>query len=327
MATVIDPTQVIGHKVLDAQGHKIGQAEEVYLDDSTGMPQWVTVKGGLFGGKEHFAPLDGARIVSDDVRLTCDKAQVDSAPDLETGHHLSAEEERSLYQHYGLGRDGTTMAEQGTATGGRGAPTTAMNTPTTAMETPPAAMSAPPAAAGTTTVGTGAAGTAGAAGMGAAAGAATVRTAGPRTDEGRTGRAVRDDDSMTRFEERMNVATERVEAGHARLHKYVTTERVQQVVPLTHQEVRIEREMIPESERKAVTGTDAIAEAEQDVALFGERTVVTKETVPVERVRLHLVEVTEEVTVMEDLRSEHIDLEGETRTVADGLHKDDPRRG
>ncbi|MFC1415728.1 DUF2382 domain-containing protein [Streptacidiphilus cavernicola] len=293
MATVIDPTQVIGHKVIDAQGHKIGQAEEVYLDDSTGAPQWVTVKGGLFGGKEHFAPLEGASIVEDDVRLTCDKAQVDSAPDLETGHHLSVEEERALYQHYGLGQSGS-----GFGTGGLAAPA-----PTTSG------------------FGTGglAAPAAGAAGLGAAAGAATVKTPGLKADTRDEDllRHDRDENTMTRYEERMRVGTERVESGHARLHKYVTTEQVQQVVPLTHQEVRIEREMIPEAERRAAMGDGRIGELEQDVAFFEERTVVTKETVPVERVHVHLEEVTEEVTVMEELRTEHIDLEGETRPLGD----------
>ncbi len=111
MGTQLDPTAIVGHKVVDAEGHKIGQAEQVYLDDTTGAPVWVTVKSGLFGTREHFAPLRGASIVEDDVCLACAKDQVDSAPDLDAGRHLSVEEEHSLRQHYGLG-DGGTAPDQ-----------------------------------------------------------------------------------------------------------------------------------------------------------------------------------------------------------------------
>ena len=306
MATVIDPTQVIGHKVLDAQGHKIGQAEEVYLNDSTGMPQWVTVKGGLFGGKEHFAPLTGASMVADEVQLTCDKAEVDSAPDLETGHHLSVEEEQALFRHYGLGQPEVSAADRAAGTGTGTTGTTGAGGTTD----------------GTTGAGMDAADRTGtavgmpvvAASGGAAAGTAVGLGAAGRSD--RSDRAdKRDEEVMTRFEERVHVRTERVESGHAKLHKYVTTEQVQQTVPLTHQEVRIERELIPEGERGTATGE--IAEAEQDVSLYEERTVVTKETVPVERVRMRVEDVTENVTVMEEVRTERIDLEGDTKPTTE----------
>jgi uncharacterized protein (TIGR02271 family) len=310
MATVIDPTQVIGHKVLDAQGHKIGQAEEVYLDDSTGMPQWVTVKGGLFGGKEHFAPLGGASIVEDEVRLACAKAQVDSAPDLETGRHLSVEEEQELYRHYGLGRREVSAADRAAA--GNGDSRLGDAGKAGRADT---AVGMPLAAAGTATAGTMAAGTATGTGT---AGATGRHAVGKDRAAGRD----QDDAVMTRFEERLHVRTERVESGHARLHKYVTTERVQRVVPLTHQEVRIEREAIPEGERRTGPGAGELTEAEQDVLLYEERTVVTKEAVPVERVRMHVDDVTEDVTVLEDVRTEHIDLEGDTRPPTEGrLHK------
>ncbi|MFC1433647.1 PRC and DUF2382 domain-containing protein [Streptacidiphilus sp. N1-3] len=286
MGTAIDPTQVIGHKVLDAQGHKIGQAEEVYLDDSTGRPQWVTVKGGLFGGKGHFAPLDGASMVEDEVQLACAKSQVDSAPDLETGRHLSVEEERALYQHYGLGRPETPTAVNGMNQFGQADTDRDLNAGMTGM----------------TTSTTGA-----------------MAAAGARTEAGSDLKAdgIRGtENELTRYEERLHVGTERVEAGHAHLHKYVTTEQVQQTVPLTHQEVRIEREAIPESERRSAMGHAEIAEADADVLLFQERTVVTKETVPVERVRMRVEEVTEDVVVRDEVRTEHIDYQDAKQTGA-----------
>jgi uncharacterized protein (TIGR02271 family) len=49
---------------------------------------------------------------------------------------------------------------------------------------------------------------------------------------------------MARSEERLHVGTERTEAGRARLRKYVVTENVTQTVPVSHEEVRLEREPI-----------------------------------------------------------------------------------
>ena len=42
-------SRVIGQDVYDESGEKIGSAAEVYLDDETGQPEWVTVRTGLFG--------------------------------------------------------------------------------------------------------------------------------------------------------------------------------------------------------------------------------------------------------------------------------------
>ena len=50
-------SRVIGQDVYDESGEKIGSAAEVYLDDETGQPEWVTVRTGLFGTKESFVPI------------------------------------------------------------------------------------------------------------------------------------------------------------------------------------------------------------------------------------------------------------------------------
>jgi uncharacterized protein (TIGR02271 family) len=121
-------------------------------------------------------------------------------------------------------------------------------------------------------------------------------TSGPETDG-----------AMTRSEERLTVGTERVEAGRARLRKYVTTEEVTQTVPVSHEEVRVVREPITEANRgDALDGPD-ISEEEHEVTLHEERPVVAKETVPVERVALGTETVTDEQTVTEQVRKEHID--------------------
>lgn len=250
MATpTLDPGKVIGHKVLDAAGNKIGQAGQVYQDGSADHQQWVLVKSGLLG-RGHLAPMSGANLVADDVQLAFSREQVDGAPDLDMGRPLSAQDESALYQYYGLGAGGSGFPTAKTTERTRG---TGMGTGT---------------------------------GMGAGAGEYLVRS-----------------------EERMQVGTESLEAGHAKLHKWASTERVTRTVPVMHEEVRIDREPI-EPGAADVNGYVADwAESEQDMVLHEERAVVRKESVPVERVRMRMEQVTEDVSVTEDLRTEHIDYE------------------
>jgi uncharacterized protein (TIGR02271 family) len=124
-------------------------------------------------------------------------------------------------------------------------------------------------------------------------------TSGPTTDS-----------AMTRSEERLKVGTHRVEAGRARLRKFVVSENVTQTVPVTREEVRVEREPITDANVGAALDGPAISEEEHEVALHAERPVVQKEAVPVERVRLDKQTLTEQQTVSEQVRKEQIEFEG-----------------
>jgi uncharacterized protein (TIGR02271 family) len=123
-------------------------------------------------------------------------------------------------------------------------------------------------------------------------------TSGPTTD-----------DAMTLSEERVNVGTQRRESGRARLRKYVVTENVTQTVPVSREEVRIEREPITDANIGDATSGPAISEEEHEVVLHEERPVVEKEAVPVERVRLDTETVTEQATVNEEVRKEQLDTD------------------
>ena len=63
-------------------------------------------------------------------------------------------------------------------------------------------------------------------------------------DTGTTSREISGstDKAMTRSEEQVRVGTQPVETGRARLRKYVVTENVTQTVPVSREEVRLERE-------------------------------------------------------------------------------------
>jgi uncharacterized protein (TIGR02271 family) len=118
------------------------------------------------------------------------------------------------------------------------------------------------------------------------------------------------DDAMTRSEEQLKVGTQSREAGRARLRKHVVTEQQTVNVPVTREEVRVEREPITEGNVGQATSGADISEEEHEVVLHEERPVVEKETVPVERVRLGTEKVTEQESVTETVRKEEIDTDG-----------------
>ncbi len=90
-------------------------------------------------------------------------------------------------------------------------------------------------------------------------------------------------------------------------------------VPVTREEVRLEREPITEANRgQALDGPD-ISEEEHEVVLNKEQVVVQKEAVPVERVKLGKETVTEEQQVSEQVRKEEIEADGD---VAGGVSRD-----
>ncbi|KZB79727.1 DUF2382 domain-containing protein [Amycolatopsis regifaucium] len=266
MAKTMQPQELIDSAVVDPTGTKLGKVGNVYLADATHQPEWITVKTGLFGTKESFVPLSGAHTDEDGVHVRVDKEAVSEAPRIEADGHLSVEESAQLYKHYGLPMPRTSPdGRMDDRAQGRGR-----------------------------------------GGMDAGAGGAMGGTGrGKPGMNARTGEKDRDAErTMTRSEERLKVGTEQVETGHVRLRKYVVTEEQQVTVPVSHEEVRIEREPITNSGGERVE----IGEAEQDVVLHAEKPVVSKETVPVERARLKTETVTEDQTVSGKVRKEQFEV-------------------
>jgi uncharacterized protein (TIGR02271 family) len=262
MTNATSADQYIGRRAVDPQGSKIGSVGQVYLDDETGQPDWVTVNTGLFGTRENFVPLRGSRIDGDDLVLPFEKDVVKDSPDIADASHLDTDEEQSLYAYYerylGVGGDRAEY-EQTTSTTGAGRRHTGR-------------------------------------GQG-------YDTSGANTD-----------DAMTRSEEHLRVGTEKVEVGRARLRKYVVTEQQSVQVPVSREEVRIEREPITDANRgDAISGAE-ITEEEHEVVLHEERPVVATEAVPVERVRLGTETVTEQETVSGEVRKEQVEID-DTSTV------------
>jgi uncharacterized protein (TIGR02271 family) len=108
---------------------------------------------------------------------------------------------------------------------------------------------------------------------------------------------------MTRSEEQLRVGTEKVATGKARLRKYVVTEHQTVTVPVTREEVRVEREPITNAEAAEI-GDD-----EAEVTTYAERPVVSTEKVAKEKVRLVKETVAYEETVSGDVRKEQVDVD------------------
>ncbi|ROQ30964.1 uncharacterized protein (TIGR02271 family) [Frondihabitans sp. PhB188] len=101
--------------VVDQHGKKIGSIGQIFTDDRTGEPEWVTAHTGLFGGGESFVPLSAATVTGNDVQVPYTKDQVKDAPhsDDKDGY-LTVEQESALYAHYGL--EDTTTGQADTYT-------------------------------------------------------------------------------------------------------------------------------------------------------------------------------------------------------------------
>lgn len=103
---MIDTTNIndlIGADVYGSDDEKIGSVGQVYVDDQAQTPTWVTIKTGLFGTSESFAPLEDASFDGQDVRVAYTKDKVKDAPRIDSDGSISREEEDALYTYYGNG--------------------------------------------------------------------------------------------------------------------------------------------------------------------------------------------------------------------------------
>jgi hypothetical protein len=91
------------HDVVDPDGHKIGQLEAVYVDTSTDLPAWASIRTGMIGRHRlDFVPLDGAVVTPDALKVTVTRSQVKGVFSIDTDGELAAEDEPKLFEHFGL---------------------------------------------------------------------------------------------------------------------------------------------------------------------------------------------------------------------------------
>ncbi|UBU17558.1 DUF2382 domain-containing protein [Nonomuraea gerenzanensis] len=292
--------------VVGSDGQSIGKVGQIYLNDRTGEPEWVTVRTGLFGMKQTFVPLANSRRSGDEIRVPFDKEMIKDAPNVDVDDRLSLNEEADLYRYYGMQPTDIPRQRAGEART-RGPVTGEPERGGLAGER-----------AGLTGERTGmpGAGTGMTGGMTGERAGMAGEMRGDLTDDDR-------DIEMTRSEEQLHIGKETRETGRVRLHKYVETENVQQKIPLSHEEVVIEREPIRDGE---LAGPHEIQAEDRQMILHEERAVVGKETKPVERVHVRKQDVQHEETVEGQVRKERLEIDEEGATKDD---KDLPfgRRG
>jgi uncharacterized protein (TIGR02271 family) len=111
-------------------------------------------------------------------------------------------------------------------------------------------------------------------------------------------------------EEELIVNKERQEAGRVRLRKDVVEEQQSLNVPVTHEEVHVERVPVDEQHASEL-GPDAFTEKDIDVPLMGEQVVSDKRARVAEEVRLRKQAVTDQRRVTDTVKKERVRVEGE----------------
>lgn len=86
----------------DVDGEKLGGVKDVYVNDTTGQPDFVSVNHGLFGGGDSIVPLRGHTLRDGELHLAFSKDRVEDAPELDENGHLTTEDQDAFYRHYGL---------------------------------------------------------------------------------------------------------------------------------------------------------------------------------------------------------------------------------
>lgn len=92
-----------GQDVVDKDGNKVGQLTDVYVDTATDEPSFAVVRIGIVGRHRlTFCPLRGASVGPGFVRVRFSKQMVQDGPTVEMDGELPAEQEPSIFDHYGL---------------------------------------------------------------------------------------------------------------------------------------------------------------------------------------------------------------------------------
>ena len=271
--------QLIGSRVIEGNGQVVGTVQQIFSDDQDGTPVWARIRAGT---REPFVPLGGSRFTEDGLSVPFDSEKILSSPDIDVERHMSEAETDELRRHYGL----TGPAQGAPPDTGRGP---APGDEARNGHSQPGEAARGDAARGETQRGE------------------TQRGGAQRGAAQRGEETQRGEDWLIRTEERVDVGTEMLESGRARLHKYVDTEPVEQTVHVYHEEYEIER--VPISAEEQVSGE--IAEGDLEVILHEERPVLHKQVVAVERVRLKVKRVDEDRTLRDEVRKERVEIEGD----------------
>ncbi|WP_051625627.1 DUF2382 domain-containing protein [Corynebacterium halotolerans] len=86
----------------DSSGEKLGAVRQVYLDNRSGQPSFIEVSHGLFGMGDSLVPLRGSRLEGEQLDLAFPKEWIKDAPEFESGEGMTGDQENKLLHHYGV---------------------------------------------------------------------------------------------------------------------------------------------------------------------------------------------------------------------------------
>jgi uncharacterized protein (TIGR02271 family) len=300
----------IGSTAYDADGDKIGTVEHFFADDRTGTPTWVAVATGLFGTRHSVVPASGATFADGALRLPVRKETVRDAPRPADAARLDPASEAELRRHYGLvptAQPAPSDLPPGAQPPGAQPPGAQPPLHEEATGRHAALQDDGPRPGVATDTGT--------VPVAAVAPAPPVAPVEPVAPSAPVAPAGAGDGSMTRSEEQLRVSTQRVVSGRVRVVKYVVTEEVQVTVPIRREEIRLEELPASGGDVPLGTGESLLPPSAEhlpgtglpeEIVLHAERPVVGVEVVPVERVRLSTVTVTDQEQVTERVQREQV---------------------
>lgn len=323
--------QYAGYAVYDRQGEKIGNVDDIFLDEND-QPEYIGVKMRFQGTRSTLIPVEAVRVDQQGSRIevSVDKATAKDGPAFDTDEVITPEDEERVSRHYGL------QGRQGAAQGGGYGDYYRNEDDTTPRSAGAAGVAGEERRSGdrdldrdpnqdrdlerdregATTGDTGE--SRDREGVGTVAGRTNTGEPHDRGDYdrdrdreglGATARgAGRDEARVQRVEEELRVGTRERETGAVRIRKRVRTEREQVRVPKRREEVSVERVPVEEG-----TAPEAqIGEDEVVVPVIEEEVVVEKRPVVKEELRIRKEVVEDEEIVEEDVRKEEVDIDDET---------------
>ena len=284
-----------GYAVYDRQGEKIGNVDDIFLDEND-RPEYIGVKMRFLGTKSTLIPVQALRVdrQRNRIEVSVDKATAKDGPAFDTDEEITPEDEVRVRRHYS-GLEGRQGAAQGGGYGDH-----YRNEDDTAPRS---------------------AGAAGVVGEGRRSGdrdlgrdregATTGGTGESRYREGvgaTASGAGRDEARVQRVEEELRVGTRERETGAVRVTKRVRTDREQVRVPIRREEISVDRVPIVDRDASRVE----IGDEEVVVPIVEEEIVVEKRPVVKEELRIRKDVVEAEGIVEEDVRKEEVDIVDET---------------
>lgn len=90
----MDLSRLRGRPAYDANGEPIGSVDEIYYDEETNVPEWVSVDG-------YLVPVRGAGGSEQELRLAFTRDRIMATRPV-TDDVVTKEHEAELYEHYGL---------------------------------------------------------------------------------------------------------------------------------------------------------------------------------------------------------------------------------